>query len=562
MTSPLQVRVYNHRNLTAQVLIDKPTIRIGRGSDCEISLPDPTASATHCILRRKEDGWILEDTSKNGLQSESGSPLPQRFKVDCPQRIKLGRLFSLELNPQPLVARSPERTLIISEQPTQMVKFDGTKIVTARAVLKGVHSDGTAFARAIEAGGLSIGSHPTNDLVIASDKISQFHSRIEFSQNEFVLSDLASTNGTLLNGVKILQAILTPGAMIQLGETQITFATENKETEITPKSETEFMGLVSADKEMRRIFSICEVASATDAPIFIHGETGTGKELLAKAIHDLSPRFGESFVALNCAALPKDLIESELFGHEKGSFTGAALQRIGAFEAAHGGTLFLDEVAELDLNLQAKLLRALESGEVKRVGAVKPLHVSVRIVSATHLDLAREVELGKFRQDLFYRLHVVPIEIPALRERISDLALLIPQLRKQLKLNFTLEADALEALSDYDFPGNIRELKNILQRAAIEYEVNLLARRDSKVLTIGHFRFLDELKTYRPARTSTEMSERERIQRTLDEVHNNQSEAARRMQMPISTFHDRLKRYGLWKKDRQENQSPPSASVA
>jgi transcriptional regulator with GAF, ATPase, and Fis domain len=303
---------------------------------------------------------------------------------------------------------------------------------------------------------------------------------------------------------------------------------------------------------MQKIFSTIEIVANTDAPVFVTGETGTGKELVARAVHELSRRFHHPFIALNCAALPKDMIESELFGHEKGAFTGAVSERHGAFEAAHQGTLFLDEIGELSPDLQAKLLRVIESGEVKRLGSNKIIKVSVRIVTATHRNLVEDVVQGRFRQDLLYRLHVAPIHLPPLRERREDLEVLIPHLIKKLQVEAVLSNEAFRSLRYCDFGGNIRELKNVLQRAVIEYEVQggKLQLGKPRVLEIKHFQFIKGIPTCRGPRNEDEQSEYEQIIRLLDETNGNQSEAAKKMNMAMSTFNDRVRKYGLNLKSR------------
>jgi two-component system response regulator AtoC len=205
----------------------------------------------------------------------------------------------------------------------------------------------------------------------------------------------------------------------------------------------------------------------------------------------------------------------------------------------------LDEIGELDLALQAKLLRALESGEIKRVGSNESQSVKVRIITASHRKLDEEVKRGRFREDLYFRLHVVPLSIPALRLRLSDLPLLVPDLLQKLGIKLRVSEDALRGLQHYDFPGNIRELKNILQRAAVEYEINLSARKENGVLQMDHFRFLEDLKALRLPKTKSEEEEREIMLKLLEECHYNQSEASRRLGVANSTFHDRLKRFGI-----------------
>jgi DNA-binding NtrC family response regulator len=236
-------------------------------------------------------------------------------------------------------------------------------------------------------------------------------------------------------------------------------------------SEGQFGGMIGRSEEMRRAFEIAERVAATDSTVLILGESGTGKDLLAQEIHARSPRSGKSFVAVNCAALPETLIESELFGYERGAFTGAAQQRRGKFEQAHGGTLFLDEIGDMNPVTQAKVLRALENRTIERLGGSQTISVDVRVISATHRDLPAEIRGGKFREDLFYRLRVVTIELPPLRAHKTDIGVLADAFVKMhgARMNRTprLSKEALSSLEAYDWPGNIRELKNALERSLV-----------------------------------------------------------------------------------------------
>ena len=233
-----------------------------------------------------------------------------------------------------------------------------------------------------------------------------------------------------------------------------------------------FIGIIGASESLRLVVSQATQVAATNATALITGETGTGKELLARAIHSLSLRRGHSLIIVNCAALPATLIESELFGHEKGSFTGAATKRIGRFELAHGATIFLDEIGELPLELQAKLLRVLQEGEFERLGSSRTIKVDVRVIAATNQDLEEAVRHGKFRADLFYRLNVFPIRMPALRERREDIPLLtqffVEQISQRLGKRIKLIPQAvIDSLKNRPWPGNIRELENVIERAVI-----------------------------------------------------------------------------------------------
>jgi two-component system nitrogen regulation response regulator NtrX len=241
--------------------------------------------------------------------------------------------------------------------------------------------------------------------------------------------------------------------------------TENKDLRTRVGKHT----LVFAGETMRRVLAQIERVAASEARICIYGETGTGKELVARTLHEKSPRAGGPFVTVNCAAVPAELIESELFGHEKGSFTGAAQRHTGKFEQAHRGTLFLDEIGDMPAAMQAKLLRVLEEGEVERIGADKPTTVDVRVVVATHRNLEKLVESGGFRRDLYHRVVVFPVELPPLRQRTEDLPALVEHFVRQVSLQngwkpVPFSEDAIEALKKYSWPGNIRELRNVVER--------------------------------------------------------------------------------------------------
>jgi formate hydrogenlyase transcriptional activator len=233
-----------------------------------------------------------------------------------------------------------------------------------------------------------------------------------------------------------------------------------------------FEGIVGSSPPLRTVLDQVRIVAPTDATVLIEGETGTGKELIARAIHMHSERRHRPFVKVNCAAIPTELLESELFGHERGAFTGAVAQRIGRFEAAHTGTLFLDEIGELPLHLQAKLLRAVQEQEIERVGGNRTIRVDVRIVAATNRDLNEMVEQKQFRADLYYRLAVFPLNIPALRERREDIPLLVRYFVQKYAARMdrdieSIPPDAMEALTNYDWPGNIRELQNVIERSVV-----------------------------------------------------------------------------------------------
>jgi nitrogen regulation protein NR(I) len=247
---------------------------------------------------------------------------------------------------------------------------------------------------------------------------------------------------------------------------------ENLMLKMQLKRKYDFKGLIGDSPQMQKVYELIEKIADTDSTVLITGDSGTGKELVAKTIHFNSSRSQGPFVPLNCAAIPKDLLESELFGHEKGAFTGALSTRVGRFELAHNGTLLLDEIGELDPSLQVKLLRVLQEREFERVGGVKTIKVDVRILAATNKDLEKATKEGRFREDLFYRLNVIPLHLPSLRKRIEDLPLLIEHFvyefsRKRKREPFKFSPEAMDCLRRYRWPGNVRELENLIERVSI-----------------------------------------------------------------------------------------------
>ncbi len=320
-----------------------------------------------------------------------------------------------------------------------------------------------------------VGSSPDVDVPLADPSVSREHLAIRLGSQGWTLTDLGSTNGTFVGALRVERASLADESTIQVGKTTLLFQplAEAVEEEISPR--VRFGRMLGASAAMRQTFALLERVAPTDLTVLVEGETGTGKELVAEGLHEHGGRPGE-LIPVNCGAIPRELLESELFGHEKGAFTGAMKDRRGAFLAAHGGTLFLDEVGELPLDMQAKLLRALERREVKPVGADRPVPVDVRVVAATNRALAAEVTAGRFRQDLYYRLAVVVVRIPPLRTRLEDLPLLVQHSEDELARRRSasglvplprLDEAALAMLRRYDFPGNVRELRNVVERWAV-----------------------------------------------------------------------------------------------
>jgi DNA-binding NtrC family response regulator len=316
---------------------------------------------------------------------------------------------------------------------------------------------------------LFIGLAPGNHLVLTDRAVSRHQCAILATPEGFLLRDLGSKNGTTLGGYRVKEAYLKPGSQIGVGESILGFDTVQGPI-VEPLGDEEDHGRVLGKSvAMRRVFAALPRIAASDSTILIEGETGTGKGLLAEVVHQKSPRAGGPFVVIDCSAIPQSLIESELFGHVKGAFTGAQTARPGAFEGAAGGTVFLDEIGELPLDMQPKLLRALEERTVRRIGSLEPVRLDVRIIAATNRDLRQEVNRGVFRSDLFYRLNTVRIRLPSLRERREDIPLLVEHFYRQFAKDDDPPPSAalLAAFSRQDWPGNVRELRSAVERAVL-----------------------------------------------------------------------------------------------
>jgi DNA-binding NtrC family response regulator len=367
----------------------------------------------------------------------------------------------------------PKRRPRVAE--TTIVTVDGRPVSLRVDRLTVAVAEGPDAGASAELAGpaLAVGTDPSNQLVLTDPTVSRFHLRITADDHGILVTDRDSANGTFVGGLRIKQAYLTDGVRLELGDTVLVASVGGGDQEIELSAEERFGGAVGRSVAMRRLFALARRAAQTQATVLLLGETGTGKDVLARAIHDASSRAAAPYVVFDCGAVAPSLIESALFGHVRGAFTGADTDRPGVFEWASGGTLFLDEIGELAPALQPKLLRALETGQVTRVGTTTPVSVDVRVVAATHRDLAAEVAAERFRADLYYRLAVIVLEVPALRERPEDIPLLAGHFLTDILgeggdaagLRGHLD-DAFAALRHHRWPGNVRELRNVVERAA------------------------------------------------------------------------------------------------
>ncbi len=415
-----------------------------------------------------------------------------------------------------------------------------------------------------------VGSAASNDLVVDDPTISRFHCSIQRESGAWRIVDTGSTNGTRVDGVRILSAELEGQAVLTIGDSRLRIRPDRGESASLPVV-TAFGSLVGTSAAMQRLFATLERVAAADIDALIHGESGTGKELVATEIVQRSARAQGPLVVVDCGSISPALVESELFGHVRGAFTGADRDREGAFEAADGGTVFLDEIGELPLELQPKLLRALEQREVRRVGTSRARRVDVRVIAATHRELEREVNRGRFRDDLFYRLAKVNVRVPPLRDRLEDLPLLVDSFlaafgRRDGGRLFS--PDVIEQMMQHDWPGNVRELRNYVERSIVLDDAPPPSMRTMRSGTIPVFKLNgDELPSEvmpaQPAAPSPppeidrsipfrlakeraiEKFERAYIGPLLEECEGNMSKAARTARMDRMYLHQLAQKYGF-----------------
>ncbi len=313
-----------------------------------------------------------------------------------------------------------------------------------------------------------VGTAEGNVLRLTDASVSRVHCELQVRADAVTIRDLGSTNGTFVDDVRVRDADVPPGSLVRVGGSAFRIEAGDAPSFIALSARSEFGELLGDSIEMRGVYALLERASPTDTTLLFSGETGTGKDVAARSVHHASKRAEGPFVPVDCGAIPENLIESELFGHVRGAFTGAVGNRKGAFEEAHGGTLFLDEIGEMPLSMQPKLLRALESRAIRRVGETKAVPVDVRVISATNRDLARAVNEGTFREDLYYRLAVVEMVLPPLRSRRDDIPMLaqrfFERLRKDADKDAELPQELLTQLRARPWPGNVRELRNYVER--------------------------------------------------------------------------------------------------
>jgi len=445
---------------------------------------------------------------------------------------------------------------------TMLLDRAGREISYRRIKVEVVSGPDQGKSFVADGGELSIGTADGNDLQLTDPAVSRHHCVVTVVPRGYQLADLGSTNGTTVAGIGVERALVRPGVVVELGQTRLRFDIGDDRVR-EPLAEEERWGrALGRSPAMRRIFALLPRLAGSDTSLLLEGETGTGKSLLAEVIHDASSRRAGPFVVVDCGAIPPTLIESELFGHERGAFTGATATRRGVFEAAAAGTVFLDEIGELPLGIQAKLLRAVEAREVLRLGSTKPIAIAVRFVAATNRELASEVAAGRFRRDLYFRLDGVTLRIPPLRDRIDRIAPLALRFLAAARPRRPAHATPalLAALAAYDWPGNVRELKAVIERAVLlagggDLEPKHLAfaprsreperererepeRASEPVAAAGSVEGLGFL-------TAEQRADRAKILDALDRSAGNQTRAAKLLEISRTTLVNKLALYRI-----------------
>jgi transcriptional regulator with PAS, ATPase and Fis domain len=437
---------------------------------------------------------------------------------------------------------------LAAQDGTQFLPSSHDTLLRVRAVnLEVTHGPDKGRRARIDRPTFIVGTGETADLRLSDGTVSREHLRISLSPNGVHLVDEGSKNGSWIGGLRIADVTITRDAAVEVGQTALALRVEAGPLDLPLSASAKFGQAIGVSAAMRHLFAILERASASEVTVLLEGESGVGKEVLARAVHDKSNRADGPFVALDCGAIPSGLIESELFGHEKGAFTGAVEPRKGVFEQAGGGTLFLDEIGELPLELQPKLLRVLEQREVRPLGSEdKPRSVDVRVIAATNRRLAEAAHKNEFRRDLFYRLAVARVTVPPLRDRPEDV---LPLAREFLRVtagdpNAELPPDLSSMLTSYKWPGNVRELRNVIDRYA------LLGARDAGTLFDAGIaepqsRGLDDLARlpyHEARRRALEQFERTYLPRVLELAGGVVARAAERAEVARPSFYRMLDR--------------------
>lgn len=524
--------------------LDNSTVTIGRAPENSIRLLDPEISRRHCRIETKEGKKILLDLSRNGILL-NGREIREK-EITAGDILTIGP-WSIFVEEE--TSARPMKTIVSSPVATRIIKYDAEdgNLTTESIEISVRPAGGGKQKRSFTTAEVTIGQHPACEFSLKDSFVSKHHCKIINHDGVLKLMDLASTNGTFVDSVRVGKMTLGRRGSFKIGRTEIDCRILKTLEKIGRDRNDRLGDMVGRSKSIRGVFRLIERVAPSDSSILITGESGTGKEVVAREIHNLSPRRKGPFVAINCGAMPASIIESQLFGHERGAFTGAVERMAGLFEQAKSGTLFLDEIAEMPLDLQTRLLRVLETKTVRRVGGREEIEVNARIIAATNRNLRRLVSEKKFREDLFFRLYIVPIEIPPLRGRLDDIKILADFFIGELSRGVgktRLTEKALAKLSCHRWPGNVRELKNTIERALLFARKNRIDAGDLKFIPLfGAPTAVNSLKE----------SERSLISTTISESMGNLSKAARKLGVARTSLQKKIKRLAIPTPRRQEN---------
>jgi len=551
--------VYQDKKKFFHVQLEGDKFSIGRSSTNDLILTGDSISRQHAIIRKENGKFWIEDVSTLGTKLNNRN-LDTKIQLKNEHTIEISdwKLLFLETTSTLKKTQDTRKTQIKGlrekkDDPTKILKFtpdqEGFQFLRPLLLIDSKKNGKSHFN--VRKKTLVVGNSSQCDIVLEDDYASKMHAEFHLSDRGFLIKDLESTNGTLINGAKIREKYATNKDEITVGRTKITVMFERSaKQDITPFSEDNFCGIIAKSRTMKLLFKKIEIIAKTAMTVLIQGETGTGKELVARAIHDLSQRHASSFVVINCSAISPHLIESELFGHEKGAFTGADKRHLGVFEQASGGTLFLDEIGELPLELQAKLLRAIEYQNFRRVGGSENINVNVRLIAATHRDLSRLIGLERFREDLYYRLSVLPLTIPSLRERKEDIETIANSFIHEFspKGQKELSKKALDKLLSHSWPGNVRELRNTILRSLTFCQERVISSDDIEIISVIQSAKIDRnhdsgvIKLLRPQK---HYDDRELIVKTLKSTGGDKSKAAKMLGIGRSTLFRRIKQFDI-----------------
>jgi pSer/pThr/pTyr-binding forkhead associated (FHA) protein len=504
------LKVYRGEHLLAQITLGERPVELGRAQGCDVVVDDPEIADRHWLALRKHGTVVAYDVSGRGGRVGRHLPLGER--------IALGRDHSVERidsAPSSTTGGKLTRTERLVDAPSSAACW----LVVGRG----------ADARRVRLGEhpVCVGRAPECEVVLDDPAVSLQHCRFEPVASGIVVRDLGSRNGTFLHGARLDRAVVGGGACLRVGRSDLFVHT------VAAAAHAQGSTLVFESPAMLALLGEVERVAALSWPVLVHGPSGAGKEGIAALLHERGPRRGRPFVTLNAGGVPADLVESELFGHERGAFTGAQQARRGVFEQADGGTLFLDEIGELPLALQSRLLRVLDGGELRRVGAEGVRRVDVRVVCATHRDLWSLVAAGQFRLDLYHRIAAIVLEVPPLCQRPEDVQAIAASVLAGLSSELgprELAGEALQALLRHDWPGNVRELRNTLCSAALRASSGVIGYQDvARVLwpQDGVGGIDPELDV--------------RILATVDRCRGNLTRAASALGIPRTTLRDRVR---------------------